>query len=290
MAGTTDTPVKFGIKTWRDFAFDDVATSTLKVTKLLILPGKTLASPTGLLYAGDFAYDAATQQLIYSDGTVFLPIGTSGEVTSISEGTGITLTPNPITATGTVAVADTTVTPGSYTLSNITVNAQGQLTAASSNTVAATVPTPAQRRFVSVTSTASQTIENFAIIGHAVALNYAAPNPVAVNTSGDLNLTSGTWTCGTPGLYFFSTSMSSPPVATPGSQANLNVTLVHSGHPLSDIGFPQDSFTTPQTSTSMIAKCATGDTVTAQITFYSVAGVVNTPVTFKTFFAFLVST
>jgi hypothetical protein len=53
-------------------------------------------------------------------------------VLSINTGTG--LTGGPITSTGTISLANTAVTAGSYTAANITVNAQGQLTAASSTT------------------------------------------------------------------------------------------------------------------------------------------------------------
>jgi hypothetical protein len=53
-------------------------------------------------------------------------------VLSINTGTG--LTGGPITSTGTISLANTAVTAGSYTAANITVNAQGQVTAASSTT------------------------------------------------------------------------------------------------------------------------------------------------------------
>ena len=74
------------------------------------------------------ASGSASGYLSAADWTAFnAKPGTA--VTSVSTGTG--LSGGPITSSGTISLNNTSVTPGSYTRANISVDAQGRLTAAS---------------------------------------------------------------------------------------------------------------------------------------------------------------
>lgn len=102
----------------------------------LLIPRMTDAQMNALTVVnGMLIYNSTFNQMyVFTGGswTVVAAGAGSGTVVSIAEGTGITCTPNPITTTGTISLSDTTVTPGFYTYSSISVDAQGRITNASS--------------------------------------------------------------------------------------------------------------------------------------------------------------
>jgi hypothetical protein len=137
IAGVSDQTAAFNPDGTTGYPTIGLATNpTIPGTGAILIPvGTTGERPAGV--AGKMRYNSTDGAYEgYSAGT-WRQFSLSGGVTEVDTGTG--LTGGPITGTGTISLANTTVTAGSYgsatQVGTFTVNAQGQLTAASNVTV-----------------------------------------------------------------------------------------------------------------------------------------------------------
>jgi len=112
--------------------------------------------------------------------TVTTVNATNGTVTNIQTGTG--LTGGPITGTGTISLANTAVTAGSYgtasQVSQVTINAQGQITSAANVAIAI-----ANSAVSGLGTMATQNANAVAITGGNVVANVTVTNTTAASAT-----------------------------------------------------------------------------------------------------------